>query len=90
MTVCAGYSQGWQSVGRTSRSEFQRFDAAGTCVVRSGLSNLSPSGEAWSRYRLNCGKPGMEVQQVEADVITPVAHKVATRREILSGREDLQ
>lgn len=38
---------------------------------------------------LHGGKACIEIEPVEADVITSIAHKVAASREILLGKEDL-
>jgi hypothetical protein len=45
-------------------------------------------GEPWSRHMLSNGKV-LALQTGWADVTAPVAHKVATSREVLPGRQDL-
>jgi hypothetical protein len=49
---------------------------------------LSPPGEPRSRHLLSNGKV-LALQTGWADVAAPVAHKVATSREVLPGRQDL-
>lgn len=47
------------------------------------------TGEPWSGHRLSNDKACLQSKKVDTDWATPIAHKVATRREILSGRGDL-
>lgn len=88
---------------RCFRINVQRFDSSGEIgksnqpSCRSLLNvdpfcrkGFSPSGEPWCRDPLHSGKASLGLRSVETDIRRPVAHLVATSREIPLGNEDLQ